>query len=106
LNEPLSLAVHDRRTCQVFQEFVDVSPATYENHPQRNLSRRTKAHSAVDRLIPACRNIPFSARKIEPFIDRCKIDMAEVEPGSYRICSSFSSGGPAVVLWRALALMP
>jgi hypothetical protein len=88
----------------VFQEWVDNSPATYENHPQRNLSRRTKAHSAVDRL--PCRDISFSARKIEPFIDRCKIDMAEVESGSYRTCSSFSSGEPAVVLWRALALMP
>jgi hypothetical protein len=70
LNEPLSLAVRDRRTRHVFQDRVDDSPATYENHPQRNLPRRTKAHSAVDRLIPACRDIPFSARKIQPFGER------------------------------------
>jgi hypothetical protein len=106
LNEPLSLAVYDHRTCHVFQELVDDNPPTYENHPQRNLSRRTKSHSAVDRLIPACRDIPFSAGKIEPVIDRCKIDMAEVEPRSHRTCSSISSGGPAVVLWRALGLVP
>ena len=34
-------------------------------------------------------NTPWSARKIEPFVRKHKIDMSEFEPGPYRSYAAF-----------------
>jgi phosphatidylserine decarboxylase len=44
---------------------------------------------AVDRLIAAYQRTRLSARKIEPFIRKYKIDMSQFEPGPFESYTAF-----------------
>ncbi len=89
MSQPLPLPVCDRKTGRVFQEFMDDSPATYESKPHRSWMQWVQAQPAVDWLIAAYQDTPFSARKIEPFVRKHGIDMSEFEPGPFRSYADF-----------------
>src|SRR3954468_20473431 len=86
---PQALAVWDRRSGKLTQELMPDSPATYESRPHRSLVNVLQSHPAYDWLISMYQNTRLSARKIEPFIRKHHIDMAQFEPGPYRTYAAF-----------------
>jgi phosphatidylserine decarboxylase len=89
MSKPTPLAVFDRRTGRNFQEFMDDSPATYESRPRDARDQWLESHPLYDWLVAMWQNTPWSARKIEPFVRKHKIDMSEFEPGPYRSYAAF-----------------
>jgi len=89
VSKPTPLAVFDRRSGEVFQEFMDDSPATYESHPRHARNQRLEAHPLYDWLIAAWQNTRWSARKIAPFVRKHNIDMSEFEPGPFNSYAAF-----------------
>jgi phosphatidylserine decarboxylase len=89
MSKPTPLTVFDRHSGKNFQEFMDDSPATYESHPAKAPDQWLEAHPLYDRLLAAWQNTRWSARKIEPFIKKHKIDMSEFEPGPFKSYADF-----------------
>jgi len=89
MSKPTPLDVFDRRSGQVFQEFMDDSPATYESHPRRAPDQWLEAHPLYDWLVAAWQNTRWSARKIAPFVRKHNIDMSEFEPGPFKSYAEF-----------------
>jgi phosphatidylserine decarboxylase len=86
---PKALAVWDRKSGKLTQELMPDSPATYESRPHRSLVNLLQSHPAYDWLVSMYQNTRLSARKIEPFIRKHHIDMAQFEPGPYRTYAAF-----------------
>jgi phosphatidylserine decarboxylase len=89
MSKPLPLPVFDRKTGKVFDEFMDDSPATYESKPHRSVTQWIQASPTIDWLFAAYQNTRFSARKIDPFVRKHKIDMTEFEPGPFDSYAAF-----------------
>jgi phosphatidylserine decarboxylase len=89
MSKPLALTVYDRRNARLFQEFMDDSTSTYESKPRRSMIQWITSSPTVDWLIAAYQDTRFSARKIEPFIRKHKIDMSEFEPGPFKSYAAF-----------------
>jgi phosphatidylserine decarboxylase len=89
MSNPKPLPLWDRKAGKLTQEFMEDSPATYETHPHRSLTNWLQSQPAYDWLIAAYNDTRLSARKIEPFIKKHKIDMSEFEPGLYRTYADF-----------------
>jgi len=89
MSKPLPLSVFDRKNAKLFQEFMDDSPATYESKPHQSLTQWIASSPAVDWLTATYQNTRLSARKIEPFIRKHKIDMSEFEPGPFDCYAAF-----------------
>jgi phosphatidylserine decarboxylase len=89
MSNPQPLPVWDRKNGRLIQEFMTDSAATYESRPHRSLANLLQSHPAYDWLISLYQNTRLSARKIEPFIRKHKIDMAEFEPGPYSTYAEF-----------------
>jgi phosphatidylserine decarboxylase len=89
LGKPLPLPVFDRRTGRVIQEFMDDSLATYESRPHRSVMQWLGSSPTWDWLTAAYQNTSFSARKIEPFVRKHRIDMTEFEPGPFKSYAEF-----------------
>jgi phosphatidylserine decarboxylase len=89
MSKPLSLPVFDRRSNKLFEEFMDDSTSTYESRPHRSIVQWITSSPTVDSVIAAYQNTKFSARKIEPFIRKHKIDMSEFEPGPFASYAAF-----------------
>jgi phosphatidylserine decarboxylase len=89
MSNPKPLPLWDRKAQRLTQEFMDDSPATYETHPHRSLTNWVQSQPAYDWLIAAYNDTRLSARKIEPFIKKHKIDMSEFEPGPYQTYADF-----------------
>lgn len=89
MSQPKSLPVCDRRTETLLQDFMDDSPATYESRPHRSLTNLVQSHPLYDWLVWMYQNTGLSARKIEPFVRKHKIDMSEFEPGPYKTYADF-----------------
>jgi phosphatidylserine decarboxylase len=89
MSKPTPLTVFDRRAGHTFQEFMDDSPATYENHPSEARDQWLEAHPLYDWLVAMWQNTRWSARKIEPFVRKHKIDMSEFEPGPFKSYAAF-----------------
>jgi phosphatidylserine decarboxylase len=88
-SKPTPLTVFDRHTGHTFEEFMDDSPATYESHPLRAWDQWLEAHPLYDWLVALWQDTRWSARKIEPFIIRHRIDMSEFEPGPFKSYAAF-----------------
>jgi len=89
MSNPKPLPLWDRRAGKLTQEFMEDSPATYETHPHRSLTNLLQSHPAYDWFVAAYNDTRLSARKIEPFVKKHKIDMNEFEPGPYRTYAEF-----------------
>ena len=87
--DPKPLPVWDRRNGRLTQEFLSDSPATYESSPRRSLTNLLQSHPAYDWLVSMYQNTRLSARKIDPFVRKHRIDMEEFEPGPYRTYAEF-----------------
>jgi phosphatidylserine decarboxylase len=68
---------------------MDDSPSTYESEPRRSLNQWLESHPLYDWLLAAYQNSRRSARKIEPFIRKHRIDMSEFEPVEYHSYAEF-----------------
>src|ERR1043166_958297 len=87
--KPLPLAVFDRRTGKVFDEFLDDHPTTYESEPQKAPMQWLESQPLYDWFVAMLQHAPWGKRKIEPFVRKHKIDMAAFEPGPYRSYAQF-----------------
>jgi phosphatidylserine decarboxylase len=87
--KPLPLAVWDRQTGKLIEEFMDDHPSTYESRPRRSLNQWLESEPLYDWLLAAYQNTRRSARQIEPFIRNHKIEMREFKPVIYRSFAEF-----------------
>jgi phosphatidylserine decarboxylase len=89
MSKPTPLTVFHRYHTAIFQEFMDDSPGTYESHPSKAPDQWLESHPLYDWLVALWQNAPWSARKIEPFVRKHKIDMSEFEPGPFKSYADF-----------------
>jgi phosphatidylserine decarboxylase len=89
MSKPTPLTIFARHSGQTVQEFMDDSPATYEDHPSEARDQWLEAHPLYDWFVALWQNTPWSARKIAPFVQKHKIDMSEFEPGPFRSYADF-----------------
>src|SRR3984957_17204310 len=82
--KPLPLAVWDRHAARLIEEFMDDHPSTYESRPPRSWNQWLESEPLYDWLLAAYQNTRRSARQIEPFIRKHKIEMSEFKPVIYR----------------------
>jgi len=68
---------------------MDDSKPTYESKPRRSIAQWISSSPTIDWLFAAYQNTRLSARKIEPFIRKHRIDMTEFEPGPYQTYAEF-----------------
>ena len=87
--KPLPLPVWDRRDGWLLQEFMDDQPATYDSRPRRSLTQWLESRRLYDWLVAAYQNSSWSAREIEPFIAKHRIDMSEFKPQIFRSFADF-----------------
>ena len=88
--KPLPLPVWDRRDGWLLQEFMDDQPATYDSRPRRSLTQWLASRRLYDWLVAAYQNSSWSAREIEPFIAKHRIDMSEFKPQYSGLSPTFS----------------
>ena len=86
---PLPLPVWDRQRNTLIEEFLEDHPTTYETKPQLSPTQWLESEPVYDWMVAAVQNSRWSARKIEPFIHKHKIDMSEFEPVIYRSYAEF-----------------
>jgi phosphatidylserine decarboxylase len=89
MSKPLPLPVWDRQAGKLFNEWMDDSKATYESKPHRSVKQWLESEPLYDWFLAAYQHTHRSARKIEPFIRKHHIDMAEFEPVIYRSYADF-----------------
>jgi phosphatidylserine decarboxylase len=89
MSNPQPLSVWDRNAGTLLQEFMPDSAATYESRPRRSLTNLIQSHPTLDWFVSMYQNTRLSAKKIEPFVRKHHIDMAEFEPGPYRTYAAF-----------------
>jgi len=87
--KPLPLPVWDRQAGKLVKEFMEDHPATYDSRPRRSLTGWLESRRLYDWMIAAYQNTEWSAREIEPFISKHKIDMSEFKPVKYRSFAEF-----------------
>jgi phosphatidylserine decarboxylase len=87
--KPLPLPVWDRHAGKLIEEFMDDHPATYDSRPRRSFTQWFESRRLYDWLIAAYQNTRWSARAIEPFIAKHKIDMSEFKSVKYRSFAEF-----------------
>ena len=66
-------------------------PATYDSRPRRSLTQWLESRRLYDWLVAAYQNSSWSAREIEPFIAKHRIDMSEFKPQIFRSLPTFSA---------------
>jgi phosphatidylserine decarboxylase len=86
---PSSLPVWDRQRQRLFEEFSDDLKSTYETRPRRSPIAWLEAQPWYDWIVSAVQNSSLTARKVQPFIEKHKIDMSEFEPVIYRSYAQF-----------------
>ena len=89
MSNPKPLPLWDREAQTLTQEYMTDSLPTYESRPHRSLANWVQSQPAYDWLVAAYQNTRLSARKIEPFIKKHNINMAEFEPGPFRTYAEF-----------------
>jgi phosphatidylserine decarboxylase len=89
MSTPLPLPVWDRRTGELFSEWMEDSKLTYESKPRRSINQWLESEPLYDWFLAAYQHTHRSARKIEPFIRKHNINMAEFEPVIYRSYAEF-----------------
>src|SRR5947207_12160039 len=89
MGKPLPLPVWDRRSGKLFQEWMDDSKATYESEPTLSLRQWVRSQPLYDWLDAAYQRTGWSARKIEPFVRKYRINMGDYEQVGYRSFDEF-----------------
>ena len=87
--KPIPLAVWDRQTRQVHQDWMDDAKSHYESEPRRSPTQWLESQPLFDWFYAALQRSRWSARKIQPFIEKHNIDMSEFEPVRYRSYNEF-----------------
>ncbi len=87
--KPLPLPVWDRQRGKLVEEWMDDHKLHYESEPQRSVTQWIKSQPFYDRLYAIYENSRWSTRKIEPFIRKFHINMAEFEPVRYSSFAEF-----------------
>ena len=87
--KPFPLPVWDRQRGKLVEERMDDHKLHYESEPQRSVSQWIKSRPFYDRLYAIYENSRWSTRKIEPFIRKYHINMAEFEPVRYSSFAEF-----------------
>jgi phosphatidylserine decarboxylase len=87
--KPLPLPVWDRQGGKLVSEWMDDHTPTYESEPQRSITQWIKSQPLFDWLYAAYENTHWSAREIEPFVRKYRIDMSEFESREYRSFAEF-----------------
>jgi hypothetical protein len=87
--KPQPLPIWDRENRKLLQEYLDDHPSTYETKPQRSMTAWLESQPLYDWFVAALQNSRRSARKIQPFVKKHKIDMSEFEPMIYRSYAEF-----------------
>lgn len=87
--KPLPLPVWDRKAGRAFLEFMKDHPSTYESRPRRSLTQWLESEPLYDWLLALYQSTRRSARQIDPFIKRHRIDMSEFKPVDYRSFAEF-----------------
>ena len=68
---------------------MDDHPSTYETQPRRSYTQWLESEPLYDWLLAAYQNTRRSARQIEPFVRKYKIDMSEFRSVVYRSFAEF-----------------
>jgi phosphatidylserine decarboxylase len=89
MSNPLPLPIWDRQAGKPITEWMDDSKSTYESKPRRSINQWLESEPLYDWLLAAYQHTHRSARKIDPFIRKHKINMAEFEPVIYRSYAEF-----------------
>jgi phosphatidylserine decarboxylase len=89
MGNPRPLPVWDRRAGKLSSEFMDDHPSTYETQPRRSYTQWLESEPLYDWLLAAYQNTRRSARQIEPFVRKYKIDMSEFRSVVYRSFAEF-----------------
>src|SRR3984885_3378687 len=89
MGQPQPLPVWDRQAAKLFDEFMDDHPSTYETRPRRSITQWLESEPLYDWLLAAYQSTQRSARQIEPFIRKPKIDMSGFKPVVYRSFAEF-----------------
>lgn len=89
MSTPIPLEIFDRKLKRVVHEYMEDSLSTYESKPRRSLVQWITSSPTFDWIVAAYQNTRASARKIEPFVHRHKIDMSEFEPGPFKSYAAF-----------------
>jgi phosphatidylserine decarboxylase len=87
--KPVPLPVWDRQAGKQIEEFMDDHPATYDSRPRRSLTQWLESRRSYDWLIAVYQNSRWSAREIEPFISKHKINMSEFKSVKYQSFAEF-----------------
>src|SRR5438105_412987 len=87
--KPIPLAVWDRQTRQVHQDWMDDAKSHYESQPRRSPTQWLESQPLYDWFYATFQRSGWSARKIQPFIEKHNIDMGEFEPVRYRSYNEF-----------------
>jgi phosphatidylserine decarboxylase len=87
--KPVPLSVYARHSGKIVQEFMDDHRSTYESKPRRSPTQWIQSQPLYDRLYAAFQHSRWSAKQIEPFIQKNHIDMAEFEPEHYTSFGDF-----------------
>jgi phosphatidylserine decarboxylase len=87
--KPLPLPIWDRQRGKLVEEYSDDLKTTYEGRPRRSLYQWLESHPIYDWLVAAYQSTDRSARQIEPFIRKHRIDMSEFKPVVYRSFAEF-----------------
>jgi phosphatidylserine decarboxylase len=89
MSKPLPLPIWDRRREKLVEEYSDDLKATYESEPRRSTNQWLESHPFYDWFVAAYQNTRRSAKQIEPFVQKHRIDMTEFEPVAYRSFAEF-----------------
>ena len=87
--KPMPLSVYARHSGKVVQEFMDDHRSTYESKPRRSPTQWIQSQPLYDRLYAAFQHSRWSAKQIEPFIQKNHINMEEFEPEHYTSFGDF-----------------
>jgi phosphatidylserine decarboxylase len=86
---PKPLPVWDRANKKPFEEYLEDHPSTYETRPRWSPMAWLESQPLYDWAVAALQHTRKSANKIQPFIEKHKIDMSDFEPVIYRSYSEF-----------------
>jgi phosphatidylserine decarboxylase len=87
--KPIPLTIWDRETRKVRNDWMDDGQSHYESEPRMSPTQWLESQPAIDWVIAALQRTRWSARKIQPFVEKHAIDMTEFEDVEYTSFNDF-----------------
>jgi phosphatidylserine decarboxylase len=84
MSQPKPLPIWDRSARKLVEEWMDDHPTTYETKPTRSLMEWMQSFRLYDKAYALTQRRRGSAKKIQPFVEKYKIDMSEFEQKEYK----------------------